>query len=202
MPYHVEVRRSFRRAWAFNLSRDRLRGTIIDPWLRGRQLELGDRRWEPRESALRILEGPSLDPAELAYGQGWNAAERGGEDVTRRVLKVHAAAAPGGVAVLAETAGAGAAVDAALRHGGLERSSFEGAGTVVVAVASEEPDGAFMFEVGRAIGAFGARALVVTVGGAEPPAPFRGLVALAIDPADPATLHALELQVRQSVART
>ncbi len=104
MPYHVEIRRSVRRAWAFNLSEATLRETIVEPWLSGRQVELGDRRWEPRESSLRIIEGVELAPQDLAYGQGWNAAERSGEDVTRRLLA--AAPPPRRITVLAELDGA------------------------------------------------------------------------------------------------
>ena len=34
------------------------------------RLSLGDREWDPKDSTLRILEGPQLSPPELAYGQG------------------------------------------------------------------------------------------------------------------------------------
>ena len=101
MSFHVQIRRSFRRAWLFNLSEERLRTEIVDPWISGRELEVGDRRWDPGESDLRIIEGEELEAPDLAHGQGWNAAERSGEDVTRRLL---AAAPPTRrVTVLAET---------------------------------------------------------------------------------------------------
>ncbi len=104
MPYHVEIRRSFKRAWLFNIDEARLAATVLEPWIADRPLEIGDRRWEPRESDLRIIEGPQLAAPDLAHGQGWNAAERSGEDVTRRLL----AAAPPRlrVVVLAEAPGA------------------------------------------------------------------------------------------------
>src|SRR5436190_659448 len=100
--YHVEVRRSFRRAWAFNLSAEKLRRSVVAPWVAGRSLELGDRRWEPRESELRVLEGPELSPPELAFGQGWNSAERSGRNVTRRILAELSRPAVAKVAVVAE----------------------------------------------------------------------------------------------------
>jgi hypothetical protein len=84
--YHVEIRRSFHRAWAFNLSEELLREAIVARWLDGRAIDLGGREWEPRESSLRIIAGPSLAAPDLAHGQGWNSAQRGGEEVTRRVL--------------------------------------------------------------------------------------------------------------------
>jgi hypothetical protein len=102
--YHVQIRRSFRRAWLFNLSEERLSEEILDPWIADRELEIGDQRWEPRDSDLRIIEGPELDGPDLAHGQGWNAAERRGEDVTRSVMA--GAPPPTRVSLLAERPGA------------------------------------------------------------------------------------------------
>jgi len=87
MPFHVEVSGGINHARAFNLSLEELRKTVLEPWLTERPVELGEQRWEPRESALRILEGPHLDPPDLSFGQGWSNAERSAEDVTRRVLE-------------------------------------------------------------------------------------------------------------------
>ena len=95
MPFHVEIRRSVRRAWAFNLDGDQVRHAVIEPWLAGRTLRLGDRDWLPRDSALRIVEGPELPPQDLAFGRGWGAAERAGEDVTRGLLGEAASARNG-----------------------------------------------------------------------------------------------------------
>src|SRR5690242_12053812 len=102
--YHVEIRRSFHRAWVFNLSEERLREAIVARWLAGRPIELGGRRWEPQRSSLRIIAGPGLEAPDLAHGQGWNAAERSGEEVTHRVLG--GAAPRPRVVVVAETSGA------------------------------------------------------------------------------------------------
>ena len=104
MAYHVQIRRSFRRAWLFNLSEEGLSTAVLEPWIAGRELELGDRRWERRESDLRVIEGPELAPQDLAHGQGWNAAERSGEDATRRLLAE--APPPTQVVLLAEAEGA------------------------------------------------------------------------------------------------
>jgi hypothetical protein len=112
MAYHVQIRRSLRRAWAFNLDRDRVSRAVIEPWLAGRTLRLGDREWLPRDCSLRIVEGPELPPQDLAFGQGWNAAERSGEDVTRGLLGevANARASADG----AEVAAIGDALSAAL----------------------------------------------------------------------------------------
>lgn len=103
--FHVQMRsrRGLRRAWAFNLTAERLAAEITTPWLVNDVIVFGDRDWEPRESELKILEGPELDPADLAHSQGPTAAERTAENVTRRVL---AAASP------AETATVEAATEA------------------------------------------------------------------------------------------
>jgi hypothetical protein len=88
MPYHVQVRRPFRRAWAFNLSEPRVYREIVDPWRGGRAFTLGGRWWPPADCEVRIIEGDELSPPELAYGRGWNTAERNGKDVTRRLFGI------------------------------------------------------------------------------------------------------------------
>lgn len=87
MPFHVEIAGGINHARAFNLSLEELRRQILEPWLTDRPLELGEREWVPRESSLRILEGPHLDAPDLSFGQGWSNAERVAKDVTRRVLE-------------------------------------------------------------------------------------------------------------------
>ncbi len=86
MPFHVEISGGINHARAFNLSLDELRRQVLEPWLTGRPLELGEREWAPQDSSLRILEGRHLDPPELSFGQGWANAERAAADVTQRVL--------------------------------------------------------------------------------------------------------------------
>jgi hypothetical protein len=87
VPFHVEIRGALNHARAFNLNLEELRRTVLESWLTGRAVELGEHEWDPRESSLRILEGPHLDPPDLSFGQGWSNAERASEDVTQRVLK-------------------------------------------------------------------------------------------------------------------
>jgi hypothetical protein len=87
MPFHVEIAGGINHAWAFNLSLEKLRRTILEPWLTGRFVDLGEHEWDPRESSLRILEGPHLDTPDLSFGQGWSNAERSSEDVTHQVLE-------------------------------------------------------------------------------------------------------------------
>jgi hypothetical protein len=220
VPFHVEIRYSFRRAWAFNLSEERLRTEVIEPWRQGGPVELGDREWDPRDSTLRILEGPELAPPELAHGQGWHYAERSGREVTARVLS-RAATEAATVAVLAETAAAQGSVTALLEQLEVRLVDWAavrarllaaatvvsahgrdpvGVGAVVVAVEREEPSARWLFDAGLALGALGGRAIVAQLGEEPPPQALRDLGVIRLDPADPASLHALVERLRQTAA--
>jgi hypothetical protein len=85
--FHIEISAStLRHARAFNLDEEELRRTILEPWMTDRTIELGDHEWIPRESSLKVLEGPRLEPPDLSFGQGWSNAERSAKDVTGEVL--------------------------------------------------------------------------------------------------------------------
>jgi hypothetical protein len=84
--FHVEISAGINHARAFNLSEAVVQRSIVDPWLDKRTIELGDRKWSPEESELRILAGPELSNPELSFGQGWSNAQRRGEFVTGRLL--------------------------------------------------------------------------------------------------------------------
>jgi hypothetical protein len=94
MPFHVEVNTGHRHARVFNVSGDELRQTVIEPWVAGLDFELGEREWDPRESVLTVLEGPTMEGPDLAFGQGWANAQRAAEDVTRALLEAAEASAP------------------------------------------------------------------------------------------------------------
>jgi hypothetical protein len=220
VPFHVEIRASLRRAWAFNLTEERLRGGILEPWRRGRPVELGDREWDPKESTLRILEGPELAPPELAHGQGWNQAERSARDVTGEIL-ARAVKEATSVAVLAETAAAGRAISdplaelgarvvdwAAVRARILAPATAVGAHplddggivSVVLVVERSDPESSWMFDAGLAIGAVGGRAIIVQLGDEPPPAALGDLGVVRVDPADPVSLQALVERLRHATA--
>jgi hypothetical protein len=86
MAFHVEISSGINHARAFNLSEAVVQRSIVGPWLDKRPIELGDRKWAPEESELRILEGPELGNPDLNFGQGWSNAQRRGEFVTERLL--------------------------------------------------------------------------------------------------------------------
>jgi hypothetical protein len=207
MPFHVEIRRSFRRAWAFNLDEGRLRRAVVDPWRRGARVELGDREWEPRESTLRILEGPELSAPELAHGQGWHQAERSGRDVTRELVR---SAAPAAVAVIGQSPAGERAVReivgrldapvvdwAAVRARILAAARTPAPGTGLAGVAAVlvaerfDPPASWLFEAGLALGALGGRAVLVQLGDRAPPAPLRDLGAIRLNPEEPISFRPL-----------
>src|SRR6266511_4999699 len=119
MPFHVEVRQALRRAWAFNLDERKLRRSVIDPWRSGAVVELGDREWDPQQSTLKILEGPELRPSDLAFGRGWQNAERSAKEVTESVIG-GAAKQAATVCVLAASPSAQQALAKSLRQLGVK----------------------------------------------------------------------------------
>ncbi|HVV89340.1 MAG TPA: hypothetical protein VHB53_02485 [Solirubrobacterales bacterium] len=91
MPFHIEVATGRSHARSFNLTEEELGRTVLDPWLSGRPILLGDRKWRRNdESRLRILEGPELSNQDLAFSQGWANAQRSATDVTATVLEAAA----------------------------------------------------------------------------------------------------------------
>ena len=84
--FHVEISAGVHRARVFNLDRDDVVTKVVRPWLDQQTIGMGDRKWEPRNSVLKILEGPRMENADLSFGQGWANAERRSEEVTQALL--------------------------------------------------------------------------------------------------------------------
>jgi hypothetical protein len=106
MAFHLEVSSGLHHARVFNLSDEEVRQQVLEPWVSRRTFELGDRKWNPEQSELRVLEGPDLSNPELSFGQGWANAERASADVTAQVLgaaRENRAAASGPAALVIET---------------------------------------------------------------------------------------------------
>jgi hypothetical protein len=221
MAFHVEIRRSVQRAWAFNLDEARLQ-TLLDPWRREEMVDFGDKEWDPRTSKLTILEGPELAGPELSFGQGWNNAERTGTDVTGRMLAAPAAGESLGVAVLAESEDARGAVTEMLAEAGLavvdwsdlrarliaaaaaaaEGSAQSTGPLALIVFESAEPAADWLFEAGLALGALGGRAIVAQLGGATPPPQLRELAIIRLDPQQPASRLALSERLRHAGLRS
>jgi len=168
MPFHVELRSTIQRAWLFNLDEDELWRTILAPWSARAPLRVSERTWDPRETTLRVLEGPRLEGPDLAYGQGWNNAERNGRDVTRELLQAPATVVSPtreghelGVALLAR------AGFAAVDWGPVREALLHGreAGVSAALVMVVRDAGPWLLDAGLALGALPGRAHLVA---AEP----------------------------------
>jgi len=83
--FHVELRQFPHVACRFNLSEAEL-SELVEPWSREQWIELGERKWNPHQARLTVLEGPHLPVEDLAMGRGWRNAQHHSEDVTERVL--------------------------------------------------------------------------------------------------------------------
>lgn len=195
MPFHVEVRRSVHRAWAFNLDGETLRRTVLEPWARGAVLRLGDRDWEPSKSSLRVLEGERLHPADLAHGQGWNHASRDGRDVARELLTTMAAHAASHAAGQARGQDAGQASGHAAGHASgratreaLAEAAAHTAGRATILAVTDEQraaTGALLHELGLTVVDWrDVRPALLAHDGAPPPVQAAVLVAGVGAPAD------------------
>jgi hypothetical protein len=83
--YHLELRKFPHNAAQFNLTEQEML-IIATPWARGEWVEVGERKWNPNEARLIILEGPLIPVDELSMGRGWPTAQRESTDVTDAVL--------------------------------------------------------------------------------------------------------------------
>jgi hypothetical protein len=208
MPFHVEISSGFRqRARAFNLEEGTLRESILEPWTADRVIELGDKRWQPRDCKLIVLEGPELDETDLSMGRGWSNAERSSTNVTRKL--VDGAPPPAGgpvVAVLAESEAAAATLTELLARLELETVAWPEVrgrilGTVpasggpgyaaVLVLESSSPSPAWLFDAGLARGALGARAVLAQLGDSGIPAALAGIEVIRVDPVYEGSAQAL-----------
>jgi hypothetical protein len=212
MPFHVEIKRGFRHARAFNLDDATLQRTVIRPWIQGQPVDLGEKEWIPRDCTLRVLEGPELAGPDLAMGRAWDNAERSAENVTRRLVEAASAPAPPLVAVLAEGPQAADEIGLMLGELGAERVAWAdlrarllAAGhyapggpdpgavryAALLVVESRQPPASWLFDAGLARGALGGSALVVQLGEEAIPEALASVEVLRLRPADQASLRAL-----------
>ncbi|HWX87462.1 MAG TPA: hypothetical protein VNX67_04755 [Solirubrobacteraceae bacterium] len=84
--YRVELRQFPHNFCRFNLTEQELRKTVLDGWARGDWIDFGERKWNPHQAKLTVLEGPELPVQQLSMGRGWRGAMRQGTDVTEHLL--------------------------------------------------------------------------------------------------------------------
>jgi hypothetical protein len=140
--YHVEMRQFPHNFCRFNLSEQELQEQVLDAWARQEWLEFGERKWNPHEATLTVLEGPRLELQELSMGRGWRNAQRRGEDVTEWVVASRRAelAAASGEAQAGQGAGRGpgsAPAGSGAEPGGAGRAQALAA--ELVALLGEDP---------------------------------------------------------------
>lgn len=207
MAFHVEISSSFRqRARAFNLDEAELRATVLEPWVKGHTVHLGEKDFEPKDSKLVVLQGPELADVDLSIGRGWSNAEKASENVTRRLVESAAVPAKPVVAILAEEDAARAEVAGMLARLDLElapwdelRSLILGAAApaggrghaAVLALGGSAPSASWLFDAGLARGALGGRALVVQLGDAAIPAQLAGIEVMRLEPGEEPSVRAL-----------
>jgi hypothetical protein len=84
--YHVELRQFPHNFCRFNLTEQELRDTVLLAWARGAWVDLGERKWNPEQATLTVLEGPQIPVAQLSMGRGWRSATSKGRNVTAALL--------------------------------------------------------------------------------------------------------------------
>jgi hypothetical protein len=84
--FHIELRQFPHNMCHFNMSERELFETVVDGWAREQWIELGERKWNPHQAKLTVLEGPRIPVEQLSMGRGWPSVQRHGEDVTERVI--------------------------------------------------------------------------------------------------------------------
>lgn len=211
MRYHIELRRSHYRACAFNLDADALHRTVLEPWISGAPLRFGDREWEPSKTSLRVIEGEQLAAVDLAHGQGWHHAERGGRDVARELLAAVRPALPASAAIVAASEQAHDEAAALLQAAGILIADWAGvrgqlivraaggppADVAVVLVVEAAAPADWHFDAGLALGALHGRVAIVALS-RDGMAQFAGLAVTPLDPADPAAPGMLAAALRGS----
>lgn len=84
--YHIELRQFPHNTAHFNLNAQQVNAAIVEPWAREKWIDIGDRKWNPNQAKLTVIEGPHIPVEELSMGRGWRTAQRQGRDVTELLL--------------------------------------------------------------------------------------------------------------------
>lgn len=114
--FHIELRQAPHRLHRFNLGAQELRETVLEPWVRGTQFEMGERIWDPYAGSILVLEGPEIPIGRLTMGRGWAVAVKDGTDVSEQAIAAvrqslaEVAAEGAQTALAAEPAAAGIAL--------------------------------------------------------------------------------------------
>ena len=84
--YHIQLRQFPNNMCHFNMTERELLDAVVEGWARGQWIEVGERKWNPHQAKLTVLEGPEIPVEQLSVGRGWPKAQHEGEDVTERMV--------------------------------------------------------------------------------------------------------------------
>ncbi len=84
--FHIQLRQFPHKACHFNMTDQELLA-LMGPWVLEQWIEVGERKWNPHQAQLTIVEGPHLEVEDLSMGRGWPSAQHRGKDVTEQVLE-------------------------------------------------------------------------------------------------------------------
>src|SRR5271170_812535 len=85
--FHIQLRQFPNNMCHFNMTERELLETVVEGWARGQWIEMGERKWNPHQAKLTVLEGPEIPVEQLSVGRGWPKAQHEGEDVTERMVE-------------------------------------------------------------------------------------------------------------------
>lgn len=152
--FHIELRETPHRLHRFNLTDAEL-VRLLQSWVRGEQLELGERVWSPKVAEILVLEGREIPVGRLTMGRGWSVAQREGTDVTERVLGDARETLAAAAAASAETAvatqrggaphatgaiGAGAGGQGSIADSGAHSGTLAEAATLASRIAPDDAE--------------------------------------------------------------
>lgn len=86
--FHIELRQASHHLHRFNIGERELQSTVLEPWVAGTPIEMGERVWDPSTGSIVVLEGPEIPIGRLTMGRGWAIAQREGTDVTAQAIAV------------------------------------------------------------------------------------------------------------------
>jgi hypothetical protein len=146
--FHLELRQFPHKLSRFNLSEAQLRA-VIEPIAAEKWVEIGERKWNPHEVKVTILEGPELEVAELSMGRGWQAALRHSTDVTEHIMELAKDAAEQAARKALEEAGRAALAG---EGGGVPGAHSAGGDATSVDVADSDAPAAGAQALGGSLG--------------------------------------------------
>jgi len=84
--FHIQLHERSNKLSRLNLSERELMLAVLDRWVRGEKVEIGEILWSPDEAQITVVEGPEVPIGGMTLGRGWPTAVRQGRQVTEEVF--------------------------------------------------------------------------------------------------------------------